>query len=68
MIDEDSGDMNVMGSRWGIPVITYGPGDPHASHTINESVSVSEYLRGIEVIRRSLVHLKRLHTKKQAKP
>lgn len=61
-----TGDMNVMGSRWGIPVITYGPGDPHASHTVNESVSVSEYLRGIEVIKKSLAHLKRLHDKKQA--
>lgn len=60
-----TGDMNVMGSRWGIPVITYGPGDPHASHTTNESVSVSEYLRGIEVIRKALTHLKRLHNRKQ---
>ena len=62
-----TGDMNVMGSRWGIPVITYGPGDPHASHTVNESVSVSEYLNGIEMIKKSLAHLKRLHDKKQAR-
>lgn len=61
-----TGDMNVMGSRWGIPVITYGPGDPHASHTINESVSVSEYLRGIDVLKKSLAHLKRLHDKRRA--
>ena len=62
-----TGDMNVMGSRWGIPVVTYGPGDPHASHTINESVSVSEYLRGIEILKKSLVHLKRLHDRKQGR-
>ena len=60
-----TGDMNVMGSRWGIPVITYGPGDPHASHTINESVSVSEYLRGITILKKSLSHIKRLHDKKR---
>lgn len=62
-----TGDMNVMGSRWGIPVVTYGPGDPHASHTINESVSVSEYLQGIEILKKSLAHLKRLHDKKQGR-
>lgn len=59
-----TGDMNVMGSRWNIPVVTYGPGDPHASHTVNECVSVSEYLRGIEVLKRTLGHLKRLHDKR----
>lgn len=60
-----TGDMNVMGSRWKIPVVTYGPGDPHASHTVNECVSVSEYLRGIEVLEKMLTHLKRLHDKKR---
>jgi LysW-gamma-L-lysine carboxypeptidase len=59
-----TGDMNVMGTRWKIPVVTYGPGDPHASHTINECVSVSEYLRGIEVLKRTLGHIKRLHDKR----
>lgn len=61
-----TGDMNVMGSRWDIPVVTYGPGDPHASHTVNEYVSVSEYLRGIEILKRTLGHIKRLHDKKRA--
>ena len=59
-----TGDMNVIGNRLNIPVVTYGPGDPHASHTINESVSVDEYLRGIEVLKRTLHHLKRLHDRK----
>lgn len=59
-----TGDMNVMGTRWNIPVVTYGPGDPHASHTVNECVSVSEYLRGIEVLKRTLSHIKRLHDKR----
>lgn len=59
-----TGDMNVMGTRWSIPVVTYGPGDPHASHTVNECVSVSEYLRGIEVLKRTLNHIKRLHDKR----
>lgn len=56
-----TGDMNIIGSLWNIPVVTYGPGDPHASHTIDEKVSMSEFLRGIEVIKNTLHHLKRLH-------
>lgn len=59
-----TGDMNVIGTRWNIPVVTYGPGDPHASHTIDESVSIDEYLRGIEVLKKTLQHLKRLHDRK----
>ncbi|KAG2477364.1 MAG: putative [LysW]-lysine/[LysW]-ornithine hydrolase [Nitrosopumilales archaeon] len=60
-----TGDMNVVGNRLKIPVVTYGPGDPHASHTINESVSIDEYLRGIEVLKKTLHHLKRLHDRKK---
>ncbi len=56
-----SGDMNVIGNQLKIPVVTYGPGDPHASHTIDEKVSMDEYLRGIEVLKKTLHHLKRLH-------
>ena len=56
-----TGDMNVIGNQWNIPVVTYGPGDPHASHTIDEKVSIDEYLRGIEVLKKTLAHLKRLH-------
>ncbi|MBM3904415.1 MAG: M20/M25/M40 family metallo-hydrolase [Thaumarchaeota archaeon] len=62
-----TGDMNIIGTLWNIPVVTYGPGDPHASHTIDERVSMNEYLRGIEVIRNTLHHLKRLHDAKTEK-
>ena len=59
-----TGDMNILGTRWEIPVVTYGPGDPHEAHTVDEKVSVSEYLKGIEILKRMLVHLKRLHDRK----
>lgn len=62
-----TGDMNIIGTLWNIPVVTYGPGDPHASHTLDECVSMREYLRGIEVIRNTLQHLKRLHDSKKGK-
>ena len=59
-----TGDMNVLGNQWNIPVVTYGPGDPHQAHTIDEKVSIEEYLRGIEILKKMLQHLKRLHDKK----
>jgi LysW-gamma-L-lysine carboxypeptidase len=58
-----TGDMNVIGNSLIIPVVTYGPGDPHAAHTIDEKISIDEYLRGIEVLKRTIQHLKRLHDK-----
>ena len=58
-----TGDMNVIGNSLSIPVVTYGPGDPHAAHTIDEKISIDEYLRGIEVLKRTIQHLKRLHDK-----
>ena len=56
-----TGDMNVLGHSFKIPVITYGPGDPHASHTSNERVNIDEYVASIEVYSRALFHLSRLH-------
>ena len=62
-----TGDMNVLGYQWGIPVITYGPGDPHEAHTKDEKVSISEYLKGIETFKESLRRLKILHDRKIAR-
>lgn len=59
-----TGDMNVLGNQWNIPVVTYGPGDPHEAHTIDEKVSIDEYLKGIEILKKTLEHLKRIHDKK----
>ena len=56
-----TGDMNVLGNQWKIPVVTYGPGDPHEAHTIDEKVSIDEFVKGIEILKKSLHHLKRLH-------
>jgi len=60
-----TGDMNILGNTLNIPVVTYGPGDAHSSHTNDEHVSIDEYTKSIEVLRRALYHLSRLHKKMQ---
>lgn len=62
-----TGDMNVLGHSFKIPVITYGPGDPHASHTADERVSIEEFVSCIEVYGRALFHMSRLHHLKKTK-
>jgi LysW-gamma-L-lysine carboxypeptidase len=60
--------MNVLGHNFKIPVITYGPGDAHASHTADERVNIDEYVTSIEVYKRALFHLSRLHHLRKKKP
>jgi LysW-gamma-L-lysine carboxypeptidase len=56
-----TGDMNILGNALKIPVVTYGPGDPHSSHTNNERINTAEYVTSIEVFSRALFHISRLH-------
>jgi [amino group carrier protein]-lysine/ornithine hydrolase len=56
-----TGDMNILGNAFKIPVVTYGPGDPHSSHTMDERISISEYISSIDVFNRALFHTSRLH-------
>jgi LysW-gamma-L-lysine carboxypeptidase len=62
-----TGDMNVLGHSFKIPVITYGPGDAHASHTADERMNIDEYVASIEVYKRALFHVSRLHHLKKKK-
>ncbi len=49
-----TGDMNIIGNSLNIPVVTYGPGDPHASHTVDVRLSIDEFLRNLEVFKRMI--------------
>ena len=62
-----TGDMNILGNAYNIPVVTYGPGDPHSSHTMDEKVSILEFISSIEVFNRALFHISRLHHSRKRK-
>jgi LysW-gamma-L-lysine carboxypeptidase len=48
-------DMNVVGPAWECPIVAYGPGDSALDHTPDERISLSEYLRSIEILK-SVLH------------
>jgi len=58
--------MNVLGNSLNIPVVTYGPGEPHVSHSKDERVEIQSYLTCIEIYNRALFHTSRLHHNKRA--
>ncbi len=60
-----TGDMNLLGHRLKIPVVTYGPGNPHLSHTRREFIEIDEYLASIEVYKAMLENLSRQQQQQQ---
>ena len=56
-----TGDMNVLGSSLQIPVVTYGPGNPHLSHTSDENISIDEFLMSIEIYKTAITNLIHLY-------
>ena len=48
-------DMNIVAPAWGCPALAYGPGDSNLDHTPDEHTSITEYLKGIEVLRSALI-------------
>jgi LysW-gamma-L-lysine carboxypeptidase len=57
-------DMNYYGKAFGIPTITYGPGNSRLSHTEEEKILLSDYLSSIEILTDSILLLENLHNKK----
>jgi [amino group carrier protein]-lysine/ornithine hydrolase len=60
-----TGDMNVLGNSLKIPMVTFGPGESHVSHSKDERVEIQSFLTSIEIYNRSLFHTSRLHHNKK---
>jgi LysW-gamma-L-lysine carboxypeptidase len=52
-----TGDMNLIGNTMNIPVVTYGPGNPHLSHTRKEFVDIPDFINSIEVYKEAIKYL-----------
>jgi LysW-gamma-L-lysine carboxypeptidase len=59
-----TGDMNILGKAMNLPIVTYGPGDSHLDHTLDEHINISEYLNAIQVYKETLLRLSELHNNK----
>ena len=59
-----TGDMNILGKAMSLPIVTYGPGESHLDHTIDEHIDIAEYLDAIAVYKETLLRLVELHNNK----
>ena len=58
-----TGDMNILGRAMNLPIVTYGPGDSHLDHRIDEHIVISEYLDSIQIYKETFLKLAELHNK-----
>jgi LysW-gamma-L-lysine carboxypeptidase len=63
-----TGDMNILGKAMNLPIVTYGPGDSHLDHTIDEHIEISDYLNAIAVYKDAILRLSELHNNKNGNP
>ena len=59
-----TGDMNILGRAMNLSIVTYGPGDSHLDHTVDEHIVINEYLDSIQIYKETLLKLAVLHNKK----
>lgn len=59
-----TGDMNILGKAMNIPIVTYGPGDSHLDHTLDEHIVINEYLDSIQVFKETMLKLSELYSNK----
>lgn len=56
-----TGDMNIFGTHLNIPVATYGPGNSHLSHTPNEYIEISDYIKSVEIYKKAVEKIFKYH-------
>ncbi len=59
-----TGDMNILGKAMKMPIVTYGPGDSHLDHTLDEHIVIKDYLDSIQIYTETLLKLSELHNRK----
>ena len=62
-----TGDMNILGKAMNLPIVTYGPGDSHLDHTLDEHIKINEYLNAIEVYKETILRLSELYNNKNGR-
>jgi [amino group carrier protein]-lysine/ornithine hydrolase len=50
-------DMNIVSTRWDVPMAAYGPGDARLDHTSHEHLDLNHYAAAINVLRDALALL-----------
>jgi len=58
-----TGDMNLLGKAMHLPIVTYGPGDSHLDHTLDEHIVIEDYLNAIAVYKEAILKLADLYNK-----
>lgn len=61
-----TGDMNHLGRVLKIPVVSYGPGNPHLSHTRKECLELPDYFASIEICKRAILNLNKFHNQQNS--
>ncbi|MFX0071508.1 MAG: M20 family metallopeptidase [Candidatus Hermodarchaeota archaeon] len=56
--------INSIGIHYGIPSITYGPGDPKLEHTDDEFIEIKEFLKSLEIYSKFFVKFFELYNRK----
>ncbi|MBS7654215.1 M20/M25/M40 family metallo-hydrolase [Candidatus Bathyarchaeota archaeon] len=56
-----TGDMNIFGTHFNIPVATYGPGNSHLSHASNEYIEISDYLKSVKIYKKAVEKIFKYH-------
>ncbi|AAL81810.1 acetyl-lysine deacetylase [Pyrococcus furiosus DSM 3638] len=50
-------DTNILGPKYGVDAIAYGPGDSKLDHTPYERIKLREYLEAIEILKNAILEL-----------
>ncbi|MCW4006840.1 MAG: M20/M25/M40 family metallo-hydrolase [Candidatus Bathyarchaeota archaeon] len=56
-----TGDMNILGLTMNLPIVTYGPGDSHLDHTVDEHIDIKDYLDAIQIYKQTILKLAKLY-------